>query len=145
MVYNNTEFYVQDNWKVSNRLTLDYGCGHASAAAARQAPADVELLPGPVVGVIGAGALRPGLQQRGGDLPGNILNAKDPRTGQILTVPGVANTQAAIGTPIPASGNMLNGVRQAGDGIAKTGYTWPSIVIGRASVWRSTWMEHRPR
>ena len=25
MLYNNTEFYVQDNWKVSSRLTLDYG------------------------------------------------------------------------------------------------------------------------
>ena len=23
--YNNTEFYVQDNWKASNQLTLDYG------------------------------------------------------------------------------------------------------------------------
>ena len=25
MIYNNTEFYVQDNWKVNNRMTLDYG------------------------------------------------------------------------------------------------------------------------
>ena len=25
MIYNNTEFYIQDNWKASNRLTLDYG------------------------------------------------------------------------------------------------------------------------
>ena len=25
MIYNNTEFYVQDNWKVTNRMTLDYG------------------------------------------------------------------------------------------------------------------------
>ena len=25
MIYNNTEFYLQDNWKVTNRLTLDYG------------------------------------------------------------------------------------------------------------------------
>ena len=25
MLYNQTEFYVQDNWKVTSRLTLDYG------------------------------------------------------------------------------------------------------------------------
>src|SRR5690606_21021639 len=25
MIYNNTEFYLQDNWKVTNRFTLDYG------------------------------------------------------------------------------------------------------------------------
>ena len=50
---------------------------------------------------------------------GNIRNAMDPRNGQILTAPGAANTQAAIGTPIPGTGNPLNGIRQAGDGIAK--------------------------
>jgi hypothetical protein len=54
----------------------------------------------------------------------------DPRTGQILTAPGTLNTQAAIATPIPGSGNPLNGIRQAGDGIAKTSYTWPAIVVG---------------
>ena len=70
---------------------------------------------------------------------GNTLNAMDPRNGQVLVVPGTANTQAAIGTPIPGSGNPLNGIRQAGDGIAKTGYTWPAIWSSvRASVWRTT-------
>ena len=37
----------------------------------------------------------------------------DPRTGQILTAPGTANTQTAIGTPIPGTGNSLNGIRRA--------------------------------
>ena len=60
---------------------------------------------------------------------GNIRNAMDPRNGQILTAAGAANTQAAIGTPIPGSGNPLNGIRKAGDGIADTGYVWPTIVV----------------
>jgi hypothetical protein len=60
---------------------------------------------------------------------GNIRNAMDPRTGQILTAPGAANTQAAIGTPIPGTGSLLNGIRQAGDGIAKTNYLWPKLVV----------------
>jgi hypothetical protein len=45
-------------------------------------------------------------------------------------VPGLPNTQAAIGTPIPETGNLLNGILQAGNGIAKTGYVWPKLVVG---------------
>jgi hypothetical protein len=52
----------------------------------------------------------------------------DPRTGKILTAVGAANTQAAIGTPIPGTGNPLNGIIQAGNGIAKTNYLWPALV-----------------
>ena len=50
---------------------------------------------------------------------GNARNAMDPRTGQILTAPGAANTAAAIGTVVPGTGNPTNGIRQAGDGIAE--------------------------
>jgi len=54
----------------------------------------------------------------------------NPLTGQILTAPGAANSQAAIGTPIPGIGNPLNGIVQAGQGISKYGYTWPTLVAG---------------
>ena len=60
---------------------------------------------------------------------GYLRNAMDPRTGQILTAPGAANTHAAIGTPIPGTGNAVNGIEQAGDGISKDGYTWLALVF----------------
>jgi hypothetical protein len=60
---------------------------------------------------------------------GNARNAVDPRTGQILTAPGAANTAAAIGTVVPGTGNLTNGIHQAGDGIADTSYVWPALVV----------------
>ncbi len=131
MVYNNTEFYVQDNWKVTNRMTLDYGLRFT-----RQQPQydKFQQMSNFFPEQWSAGAAPTlyiaGCSNGAVTCSGNILNAKDPRTGQILTVPGTANTQAAIGTPVPNSGNLLNGVRQAGDGIAKTGYEWPTLVLG---------------
>ena len=61
---------------------------------------------------------------------GNARNAMNPLTGQILVLPNSANSAAAIGTPVPGIGNPLNGIRQAGDGISKYGYTWPKLVVG---------------
>jgi Carboxypeptidase regulatory-like domain/TonB-dependent Receptor Plug Domain len=126
MIYNNTEFYVQDNWKVNTRMTVDYGLRFT-----RQQPQYDKYLQMsnffPEKYVLGQAPI---LYAAG--CVGNpcVRNAMDPRTGQILTVPGLANTSAAIGTPIPGTGNLLNGIVRAGDGIAKTGYTWPTIVAG---------------
>ena len=121
MIYNNTEFYAQDNWKVNSRLTMDYGIRFT-----HQQPQYDQFLQMsnffPEQWSAGAAPFLyvPGCNNGATVCSGNTLNAMDPRTGQILTAPGAANTQAAIGTVIPNSGNRNNGIRQAGDGISKT-------------------------
>src|SRR5688572_27156669 len=131
MIYNNTEFYIQDNWKAGERLTVDYGVRFTRQQPQHDRfqqmsnffPEQWSAAQAPFLYVSGC--------SNGATVcSGNLRNAKDPRTGQVLNVPGVANTQVAIGTPIPGSGDALNGIRRAGDGIAKTGYLWPTLVIG---------------
>ena len=123
LIYNNTEGYVQDNWKVSNRLTLDFGVrlvrqqpqydklGQASNFlpekwAAGQAP--LLYLPGCVAASPCTGANR---------------QALDPRTGQLLGPTSVV----AIGTLVPGTGSSTNGLFLSGNGIAKTTYEWPLL------------------
>ena len=111
LIYNQTEFYVQDNWKVNNRLTLDYGMRFVNQQPQHDQfqqmsnffPEQWTASQAPVLYVAGC--------SNGATVcSGNIRNAMDPRTGQILTAAGAANTQAAIGTPIPGTGNSLNGI-----------------------------------
>src|SRR5213078_4221828 len=129
MIYNNTEFYLQDNWKVNDRLTLDYGVRFT-----RQQPQYDQFLQMsnffPEQWSLGAAPLLylSGCNNGATVCSGNARNAVDPRTGQILTAPGAANTAAAIGTVVPNTGNLNNGSRKAGDGIADTSYVWPKLA-----------------
>jgi carboxypeptidase family protein len=131
MIYNNTEFYVQDNWRVNGRLTLDYGVRFTHQGPQYDQFQQMSnffanqwsLAAAPLLYIAGC--------SNGATVcSGNARNAVDPRTGQILTAPGAANTAAAIGTIVPGSGSLTNGVLQAGNGIADTSYLWPKIVVG---------------
>jgi hypothetical protein len=129
MIYNNTEFYVQDNWKVNGKLTLDYGVRFT-----HQTPQYDQFLQmsnffadqwtlnqAPLLYLAGC--------NNGATVcSGNARNAIDPRTGQVVTAPGAANSAALIGTVVPGTGNLTDGVKKAGDGIADTSYVWPALV-----------------
>jgi hypothetical protein len=130
MLYDNREFYVQDNWKVNNRFTLDYGVRVVNQTPqADQFQQMSNFFPelwspgeAPLLYVAGCsnGAVV---------CSGNARNAEHPVTGQIVTIPGLNNTSNLIGTIVPNSGDLLNGIRQAGDGISEDAYTWPTIAF----------------
>ena len=121
-VYNNTEAYVQDNWKVTPRLTLDYGVRFVHqqpqydmlGQGVNFLPEKWRLANAPVL--YGAGcAAQP--------CTGANRQAMDSRTGQLLG----PNTSAAIGTLVPGSGNPTNGLFVSGKGIPETAYNWPTL------------------
>jgi hypothetical protein len=131
MVYNQFEGFLQDNWKLTNRLTLDYGLRIVN----QQPQYDINGTMSNFFGDKWQASQAPVLYTAGctsgaSACSGNDRNAMDPRTGQIISAAGAANTQALIGTPVPGTGNPTNGILAAGKGIAKTDYTWPAVVLG---------------
>jgi hypothetical protein len=122
----NLDFYAQDNWKATPKLTMDYGVRFV-----HQVPEHDKFLRAsnflPEEWTIGAAPMLyvPGCVGGANPCTGANRQARNPSTGQLLG----PTSAAAIGTVIPGTGNSLNGLHQLGDGIVEEGYNWPALAI----------------
>ena len=138
--YNNVEFFLQDNWKVTPRLTLDYGVRFANDGpyadkfnhvanffapgngmdAGAPASALWSLANAPTLYV-------PGCVNNTATCTGSNRVAKDPRNGALLP----AGSTGLVGSVIlDGTGKLDNGMIVGGQqGTNDAGYTWPVLAV----------------
>lgn len=105
-VYTNAEWYVQDNWRATSRLTLDYGIRFYWL----QPTYDTRLQTSNFIPGDYNAALAPRLYYPGRDGAGNRVGL-DRATGEIVPA-------SNIGRLVPGSGSLVgNGLYGAGQGI----------------------------
>ena len=104
--YNNVEWYAQDNWKLTDRVTLDYGMRfYWIQQQFDESSQTANFLPD---------------QYRAADAPRLYRPGTDPTTGARVGVDPVTGQMVAatyIGRIVPNTGKLTNGVFQAGKGI----------------------------
>jgi hypothetical protein len=122
----NHEAYIQDNWKLLDNLTLDYGVRFVHQVpqydgymkSSNFLPEEWKAAQAPVLYVAGcANGVSP--------CTGTNRQAMNPLNGQFLG----PNSAAAIGTLVPGTGNSTNGIFATGQGIADTNYTYPALAV----------------
>ena len=125
-VYYQNEAYVQDNWKVSPRLTLDYGMRFVSQQPYHDERGQAaNFLPDRWTAANAPYLYAPGCVNNANPCSGTNRQAKHPITNQLLGI----NTTNAIGTIVPGLGVTDNGMVLSGQGISKNTYEWPKLAM----------------
>ncbi len=105
--YTNIEWYLQDNWKIKNRLTLDYGVRFYYVTPQWDGTGQASnFLPDQFNASQAVRLFRPAVIN-------GVRVGYDAATGQSVN-------SAFIGRIVPGSGNRFQGTFQAGQGIDKT-------------------------
>jgi hypothetical protein len=104
--YTNAEWYVQDNWKPNGRTTFDYGLRFYYI----QPQFDADLQTSTFIASDWSAAKAPRLFQPA--LINGTRSGFDPVTGQVVAA-------TFIGRLVPNSGDLLNGIHKAGEGVSK--------------------------
>jgi hypothetical protein len=108
-IYNNIEWYLQDNWKATSRLTLDYGLRFYWIQPQHDSNgSEANFLPSEWSASRAPRLYAPAIVN-------GVRVARDAVTGQTLAA-------TYIGRIVPNSGSLTNGVFAAGDGISEHGY-----------------------
>jgi Carboxypeptidase regulatory-like domain len=126
--YVNNEFYLQDNWKVNRKFTLDYGLRFVGqqpqyesyGLASNFLPDKYSLANATVLyrPVCAPGVASP--------CSGQNIRSLNPVTGEI----GPAGSSTAVGQLVPGVGSLTNGIFKAGtDPVPSTNYNWPLLAV----------------
>jgi hypothetical protein len=115
----NSEWYIQDNWRISRKLTIDYGLRFYHDLPQEESRGQTAAFaPG-----LWSGKNAPVLITSGRNAAGTRVGV-DPITGQQYNV-------AFIGTFAPGHGDPANGMIVAGaNGFPKSLYTAPGLMLG---------------